>query len=201
MISKIEIFKKSIAAGVMICIGAVIKISCDNEIIGSMLFAVGLFFCCSLDMCLFTGKIGYVNKSNKYDYPIIWLGNLIGCVVYAILIRIANPLIQEKSEKLMIHKYEMNIIQLSILAFFCGILMYLIVDNFKKSNIGTIKLFGIIIGVMTFILSGYEHSIANMAYSALYVSDINSMLNCLTIILICTFFNSLGSISIKYLQK
>ena len=52
------------------------------------------------------------------------------------------------------------ILALSIL---CGILMYLAIDNFSKSKN---HLF-IIAPVMIFILSGFEHSIANMFYFSL----------------------------------
>lgn len=52
----------------MICIGAAVFLSCENKVIGAVLFAVALTAICQLDMMLFTGKIGYiVNAHTKAD--------------------------------------------------------------------------------------------------------------------------------------
>ena len=45
-----DIMKKSIAAGVMISIGVTVKLCCSSQIIGALLFSIGLFFICYLDM-------------------------------------------------------------------------------------------------------------------------------------------------------
>ena len=47
-----------------------------------------------------------------------------------------------------------------VLSMFCGVLMYLAIDNYNKSK----NIVFIIAPVMIFILSGFEHSIANMFY-------------------------------------
>ena len=46
-IATTEILKKSIAAGIMIGIGATVKLCCDNQILGALLFSIGLFFICN----------------------------------------------------------------------------------------------------------------------------------------------------------
>ena len=43
---------------------------------------------------------------------------------------------------------------------FCGVMMYLAIDNYNKAK----NIVFIIAPVMIFILSGFEHSIANMFY-------------------------------------
>ena len=95
----------------------------------------------------------------------------------------------------------MDIIPLSILSLFCGVLMYLAVNNYKTSNSDNSKLFGIIIAVVVFLLSGFEHSIANMAYSVLYISNMNDFMECLRVIMISTVFNAIGSVTIRKLLK
>ena len=173
----------------MISIGVTVKLCCSNQIIGALLFSIGLFFICYLDMSLFTGKIGYINKKNWTEYPLIWIGNFVGCAISMILIRLLNA------------KIHMDIIPLSILSLFCGVLMYLAVNNYKTSNSDNSKLFGIIIAVVVFLLSGFEHSIANMAYSVLYISNMNDFMECLRVIMISTVFNAIGSVTIRKLLK
>ncbi|MDD6022211.1 MAG: formate/nitrite transporter family protein [Oscillospiraceae bacterium] len=200
--SKVKhILKKSIAAGVMIGIGAVAKLCCSNQIVGSFLFSIGLFFICNSKMFLFTGKIGYINKTNWSEYPLIWLGNFIGCVISMALIRLSKPEIKDAVSDIMSVKIQKDIASLSILALFCGVLMFLAVDNYNSTFSDNSKLFGVIIVVMVFLLSGFEHSIANMAYSVLYVSNIDDAIQCLRVVAISTIFNALGSITIRNLLK
>ena len=62
----IEILIKSILAGIMIGIGGTIYLSLDNKIVGSILFAIGLFIIVVYSFNLYTGKIGYlINNFNK----------------------------------------------------------------------------------------------------------------------------------------
>lgn len=196
-----DIMKKSIAAGSMISIGVTVKLCCSNQIIGALLFSIGLFFICYLDMSLFTGKIGYINKKNWTEYPLIWIGNFVGCAISMILIRLSKPEITDTVNNVLNAKIHMDIIPLSILSLFCGVLMYLAVNNYKTSNSDNSKLFGIIIAVVVFLLSGFEHSIANMAYSVLYISNMNDFIECLRVIMISTVFNAIGSVTIRKLLK
>ena len=61
-----EEWKKSVASGVMISVGATVYLSCPNKIAGAFLFAIGLFVICSYGLNLFTGKIGYVLSAKNY---------------------------------------------------------------------------------------------------------------------------------------
>ena len=196
-----EILKKSIAAGIMIGIGATVKLCCDNQILGALLFSIGLFFICNSNMLLFTGRIGYVNKKNWMEYPLIWFGNLLGCEISMGLIKLAKPELQERVTNIMETKLNMGIIPLAILSFFCGVLMFLAVNNFKLSTSENAKQYGIVFSVIVFLVSGYEHSIANMAYSILYISNINDCIECLRVIVISTVFNAIGSIIMRKLLK
>lgn len=197
--NKLTIFKKSVAAGALIGIGAVVKLSCDNQVIGSVLFSVGLFFICSFGMYLFTGRIAYISRENWKEYPIIWIGNLIGSAVSMILVRTAKPEIHESARSVMLSKLGNNIFSVCVLAFFCGIIMYLAVDNYKTSDSGVSKVFGVVIGVTVFMLCGFEHSIADMAYAALAVQTAEEVLKSFVFIIIVSVFNAIGSLSIKAL--
>lgn len=200
--ARLENLKKSFAAGFVLGIGCIVKLSCANDIVGAALFATGLFAICSFGMNLFTGKIGYIiENKNTPNCLIVWLGNFLGMIFTCGLVRIAKPSLHEKAAAIMSAKLEQNIFVTMILAFFCGVLMYAAVDNFKRHSEGAMKVAGIFLCVMTFILCGFEHSIANMGYAVLGISSASEILSYLVYILICSVFNGLGGIALWRLVK
>ena len=86
-----------------------------------------------------------------------------------------------------------NYLSIFILAMFCGMLMYIAVNNYKKGEDSIIKYLSIIICVIVFILCGFEHCIANMYYISL--AKVWS-LKAILIMLVMIFGNSIGSIVI-----
>lgn len=193
-----EILKKAVAAGFMIGIGAVIYLQCENKIVGALLFTIGLFAICAFGMNLFTGKIGYViSNKNKPNCLIIWSGNLIGASIGMTLIRIAKPALHEKALVLMDAKTELNFFAAVILAFFCGVLMYIAVENYRANPHGIGKVIGLFLCVSVFILCGFEHSIADMCYAALAVDSLESGLKYLLFLIEVTAGNSLGAVAVR----
>ena len=57
-----------------------------------------------------------------------------------------------------------NLLSIFILAFFCGMLMFIAADGYKTIKNPTAQVFAIFLPVIVFILSGFEHCIANMFY-------------------------------------
>lgn len=193
-----ETLKKAIAAGFMIGIGAIIYLQCENKIAGALLFTIGLFAICAFGMNLFTGKIGYViSNKNKPNCLIIWLGNLIGAGFGMTLIRIAKPSLHEKALVLMNAKTELNFFAAIILAFFCGVLMYIAVENYRANSHGIGKVIGLFLCVSVFILCGFEHSIADMCYAALAVDSLDTGLKYLLFLIEVTVGNSLGALAVR----
>ena len=193
-----ETLKRAAAAGFMIGIGAVIYLQCENKIVGALLFTIGLFAICAFGMNLFTGKIGYViSNKNKPNCLIIWLGNLIGTAVGMILIRIARPALHEKARALMNAKMDLDVFSVIILAFFCGVLMYIAVENYRANPHGIGKVIGLFLCVSVFILCGFEHSIADMCYAVLAVNSFETGLKYLLFLVEVTVGNSLGALAIR----
>ena len=152
-----QTFKKAVAAGMMIGIGATIFLATDSKVAGAFFFSVGLFLICSFGMNLFTGKIGYV-LANKNDPNciIIWLGNLVGSLLTAGLVRLAKPAYAEKALTMAQAKMEMSIPAVLITALFCGMLMYAAVENYRRHPAEISGIFGIAMCVTAFILFGFE---------------------------------------------
>lgn len=188
---------KSIFAGIMIGIAGTVYLRVDNNIVGAFLFSIGLLVICMYGMNLYTGKIGYVliNKLNYiYELLITILGNFIGTFLVARLVLLTRfKSISVKAVDLVNLKLNDNLFSIFILAVLCGILMYIAVNNYKKINNEIGKYSCIFMCVMVFILSGFEHSIANMYYIS--VANLLS-LKSLLYILIMILGNSVGSILI-----
>ena len=101
--------------------------------------------------------------------------------------------ISDKAVNLVNLKLNDNLLSIFILSILCGILMYIAVNNYKKINNEIGKYSCIFMCVMVFILSGFEHSIANMYYIS--VANLLS-LKSLLYILVMLLGNSIGSILI-----
>lgn len=199
----IEILIKSILAGIMIGIGGTIYLSLDNKIVGSILFAIGLFVIVVYSFNLYTGKIGYLinNFNKKYirELIITLIGNFIGTFFVGFILKYTRiyTMISEKAKTLADIKLNDTLISILILSLFCGILMYLAVNTYKEVK-DTGKYLAVFLGVIVFILCGFEHCIANMYYFS--VSSTWS-LNTLLYLLVMILGNSLGGILIPLCNK
>ncbi len=155
-----------VIAGLLIGIGGSVFLACDNKIVGAILFSVALLCICMRGFFLFTGKVGFLVVSHKKaDFQGVLcalLGNLIGTVVSGIAIKFCFSAYAEKALGMCEAKLTQSIPETIIRAIFCGMLMYLavVISRENKSPLG------IFFCVPVFILSGFEHSIANMFYFA-----------------------------------
>ena len=164
----IDIFLRALMTGFAIGIGGVAFLSCDSKYIGSFLFGTGLFVILSFGFNLFTDKVvSAVENKPSYllDLLIIWLGNLCGTVLMGemILCTRVNG-ISEKAKTICDAKFADTYLSIFILAIFCGMLMFIAAEGFKKIENPVGKMLAVFLPVMAFILSGYEHCIANMFY-------------------------------------
>lgn len=164
----IDILLRAVLTGFAIGIGGAVYLSCDNKYIGSFLFGTGLFVILCFGFNLFTGKVGYaVENKPAYiiDLLIIWLGNLIGTAAMGLMLlftRISG--IGERAAEMCAVKLSDGIPSILILSFFCGMLMFIAADGFKTVENPVGKMLMVFLPVMVFILSGYEHCVANMFY-------------------------------------
>ena len=153
-------------AGILISIGGAVYLSCDNKYVGAVLFSVALLCICYMGYSLYTGKICYIPEKHTKDEILILLTGLLGNVTATTIcgyaLTYAIPKLKEAALASCTVKLEQNFLQTVIRAVFCGILIYLAVDIFKKHKTPL----GIIFCIPVFILSGYEHSVADMFYFA-----------------------------------
>lgn len=157
--NKMQVLVKSVYAGFLIGIGGMVYLSVDNKIIGSLLFSFGLLTIVAQGFYLYTGRIGFVKKAQELpDMVLIIAGNYIGTLAAALLANAAHLKID--SANLVEAKLGNSIWNVFFLSMLCGVMMYLAIDNYQKTK----NIVFIIAPVMIFILSGFEHSVANMFY-------------------------------------
>ena len=163
-----KILVRAILAGVMISIGGTIFLTCESKLLGAFLFSIGLYAICAFGLNLYTGKIGYViDNKPKYliELLITLIGNLIGTIGsgYLLFLTRGGEKLRSTASAICDIKLNDNLLSIFILAIFCGIIMYLAVDLFKRlTDFG--KYMGIFMGITVFILAGFEHCVANMYY-------------------------------------
>lgn len=163
-----SIFLEAVLAGISIAIGGIIYLSLDNKVIGALMFTVGLYGIVLNGLYLYTGKIGYlVEQEDKKSYLGLllttWLGNLAGTMLAAAAVSVTRIRgISEKAAGLCDTKLADTPGSVFVLAIFCGILMYVAVDGFREKGNPLI----LFLCVSVFILSSFEHCVANMFYFA-----------------------------------
>ncbi len=157
-------FFLGVSAGVMIGIGGGVLLSVDNKYIGAALFAVALLTICALGLNLFTGKVGYLVEDHSRGNFILVLSSLIGNFVGTGLtsgtLMLCSSKLVDTAAAMCEGKLEKNALEIFFSAILCGVLMYVAVHIYKTKG----SYLGILFCVPVFILSGFEHSIADMFY-------------------------------------
>ena len=186
----IRLLIKSIIAGIMISVGCVVNLSCDNKYIGAILFCIGLITILLFNFNLYTGKVCYI-PNNKPSYILqillILFGNILGCIIMGVLFPI-TPL------SICTTKLSYDLQTVLIKSIMCGLLIYIAVDYYKKYK----TLLPTLFCIPVFILSGYIHVIADTFY---FVSAQAFNTNTIIYILVAAIGNAFGGMIIPFLYN
>lgn len=184
MNNRVKTFLFAIFAGIAIGVGGLLFLLAKTyipgtwgSIVGSLLFPAGLITICYCKFNLYTGKIGIApnpgvntNGLNVIEW-LAWilLGNIIGAFAFGLVVypfTLLGGSFAETVHAVGIARETMNpgvMIGTSIL---CGILVYIAVYFFNKSNENFGKITGVLIPIAFFVLAGFQHCVANMFYMA-----------------------------------
>lgn len=137
----------------------------DNKVAAAILFSFALYMVCLFEMDLFTGKIGFFTDRIKPAVWYLWvfLGNFAGAAAVALCCVAADPGIVTTASAMIDAKLQVPLWSLFFRGLLCGILMYAAVVSWKKTG----SPLGIFLCIPMFILSGFEHSIADISYMCL----------------------------------
>ena len=193
-------------AGILISVGGCVYIGCYETVYrwaGAVLFAIGLFTIFHFGFDLYTGKVGYALENKPIfilDLVVIILGNLIGCILIGFMMPSETAVAFVNSRMNFVSSDSMNYFRVLFKGILCGLLMFIAADYYKKTK-GFLAAF---VAVPVFILSGFEHSIADMFYfaSAFFQnSDCFNLGEGALFILVVIIGNAIGGLLIPLCQK
>ena len=215
-------FLFAVAAGFCIGLGGMLNLVCRSyglEVLGGIIFSVGLLLICLFSFNLFTGKVGYLfEQKNKLSYLldllIYYVGNFVGAVGFGTTMRFVSSVSNEDSAlyKAATSLGEHKLCQLGngahgepwyalfVLSIFCGVLVFFAVELFKRETSSPlVKVVGIFVCVGGFVVSGFEHCIADMFYLSISGCLFNNVAGSLLSILLGSSGNILGAFVAWYL--
>ncbi len=210
--NKLKLLLKGIVAGICNSIGGWLylraRVDLDSIVVASFLFTTGSIFIAHYFFYLFTGQIGFIIEkdgikklSKLVDLIIGLVGNILGCMLMGFLIRIAtyetNLELFTELKGIVDMKIGYKWYQGLILSFFCGMLIHIGTDGFKRIDNPLGRYLVLFLCIGGFTLAGFEHSVANMFFYFLNNSYTGwAFLS----ILICVIGNSLGGIAISSIR-
>lgn len=187
---------QALLAGIMIAIGGMANLGVAGRETGALIFCTGLFAVLMFGLPLYTGRIGYCLCAAG-DRPGRLLAMLCANLAGAALIGFAAPLmgVQVKDTVSMIAaKIEAGALAMLLRGIGCGMMMYVAVSSFRRLT-GPERLLGTLLAVPAFILSGFEHSIADAFYMAAAISHgAQPTAQWLVLLAVIVVGNSLGSV-------
>lgn len=154
-----KVIINAISAAMMISIVSYCNLISGNKYVGAVLFAFGLIVVCRYSMSLFTGMAGYINKKNALEFVVVTAVNSVFAFGFGVLGSF-NPAVREKAVEVCAARLANNLLWLFVSAIFCGILIYLGVDFYKKTG----NYIGIIFSIPVFVLCGFDHTVADLFY-------------------------------------
>lgn len=206
---RIKTLIKGIMGGVCNSIGGWLylraRVDSGSIITASFLFTTGSIFISHWFFYLFTGKIGFllekdddVRTSKAIDLGIGLLGNILGCMMMGFLIRLAaydtNELLFVELQKIVNLKMGHDWYEALILSFFCGLLIHIGVDGFRRIDNSFGKYLVLFLCIGGFTLAGFEHSVANMFF---YFLNNSYTWNAVLSLLILIVGNALGGLTVS----
>ena len=167
----VKLLASSILSGILISIGltAYLFVLPTNKIVASLLFGFGLYATIICRLFLYTGQVGFLLDNNKrflVDLAIGLFCNILGVIIIPFLMRLTRQktFLYEQAKALIEVKQSDKWYSILILSIMCGVMIYLAVKLPQKTDSLVMKAIISYVAVSIFILSGFEHCIANCGY-------------------------------------
>lgn len=187
--SKTKMFALAIAAGAFIAFGAQVSLTVMTgdstmgwgftKLIGAMTFATGLMMVVLTGAELFTGnvmmtfsvlerKISLMKLLRSWTF--VYAGNFVGSILLAVLVFFAGmghnggDAVGVTAMQTAFGKLNLSFTEAFFRGILCNWLVCLAVFMASTSKRVIGKIFAIFFPIMTFVASGYEHSVANMFF-------------------------------------
>lgn len=199
---KSKTFVLAIAAGALIAFGAQVSLNVMTgteqvswgiaKLVGAMTFATGLMMVVLTGAELFTGNVmmifAVIEKKTSLmkllrNWSIVYCGNFVGSIILAALIYFsgcshnAHDALGVMGLMTAYNKVNLTVVEAFTRGILCNWLVCLAIWMASSSRHVIGKIFAIFFPIMTFVASGYEHSIANMYFisNGLFLKNIPSV--------------------------
>ena len=157
--TKGEMFRSAILAGIAIGIGGFGNLALGG-IAGAVFFSFGLITVVRYKMKLYTGVVGFVQSWNEIpDTFLVLLGNIVGCLLVALLARLSPMDLQGTAQRLLEGRLANGALRSGALAIGCGFIVTTSVFFGRQE-----KWLPLLLGIPLFILCGFPHCIADAFY-------------------------------------
>ena len=187
--SKTKMFTLAIAAGAFIAFGAQVSLTVMTgdsnmgwgftKLIGAMTFATGLMLVTLTGAELFTGNVmmtfAVLEKKISLmkllrSWTVVYIANFVGSILVAALVYFAGmghnggDAVGVTAMQTALGKLNLSFVEAFCRGILCNWLVCLAIFMASTSKRVIGKIFAIFFPIMTFVASGYEHSIANMFF-------------------------------------
>lgn len=153
-----DILKSSLLSGVCVGIAGFGYLATQN-IVGSILFAFGLLAVINYRLRLYTGFAGFIKRNEVPHLILVLFGNIIGCLLVALLARVSQHPLQEAAQGILEGRLAIGPLRGGLLAIGCGFIMTTAVTFARKGNV-----LPTLFGVPLFIVCGFPHCVADAFY-------------------------------------
>lgn len=161
----IKLLRSSIFAG--IAIGAAgfgflasgVQSEAYGSLAGAVLFSFGLLTVVGYKLKLYTGTAGFIRRNEVGQLLLILSGNIIGCMLAALLSRVSPLGIQEAAQNILELRLRTGAVRCGLLGIGCGFIMTTAVQFARQK-----QFLPLLFGVPLFIVCGFTHCVADAFY-------------------------------------
>lgn len=189
-------FLHSMAAGVSIALGGYAYMSVESRYLGAFLFSFGLYAVCQYGLPLFTGRIAYLGRPGGYgprQLLIMLAANFIGAAIVGLLylpVAGGGDILRVAQEKMSQTPW-----QSFVRGLFCGAIVFIGVDIFRRYQDPMGRYLGVLLGVPAFVLARFEHCVADAFYfAAAWQQGLPVALGAFTMLAMVVLGNTVGAL-------
>ena len=151
--------RKSFFAGILIGLGACGYLALGG-LPGAIIFAFGLIGVVLSGSLLYTGRAGVMKLSETGSLALIWLFNIIACILLGLLMASLGGEPVERAQTAVAGRLAQGPWRSFLRAVGCGLIIDIAVWMYRTTK----NILPVLFGVPLFIVCGFYHSIADVVY-------------------------------------
>lgn len=130
-----------------------------GSLAGAVIFSLGLLAVVGYKLKLYTGTAGFIRKNEIGTLFLILLGNILGCLLLALLARVSPMNIQGAAQNILELRLKTGALNCGLLGIGCGLLMTTAVTFARQKHY-----LPLLFAVPLFIICGFTHCVADAFY-------------------------------------